>query len=99
MISVKFKDNHIVINGHALYDDYGKDIVCASVSSIVITSVNAIIKFDASAIKYEVSEGYIDIALIKRSYETDIMIENMIEMLKDLEKKYNKNIKIYEEVQ
>lgn len=99
MISVKFKDNHIVIKGHALYDDYGKDIVCASVSSIVITSVNAIIKFDASAIKYEVSEGYIDITLIKRSYETDIIIENMIEMLKDLEKKYNKNIKIYEEVQ
>lgn len=49
MIKIKVKkDEEIIreisINGHALYDDYGKDIVCASVSSIVITTVNAILR-------------------------------------------------------
>ena len=29
MIKVDIKRNHINISGHALFDDYGKDIVCA----------------------------------------------------------------------
>ena len=37
--------NKVIIKGHALYDDYGKDIVCASVSSIYICTVNAILRF------------------------------------------------------
>ena len=37
MIKVNIKSNHIVITGHANFADYVKDIVCASVSSIVIT--------------------------------------------------------------
>ena len=43
MIKVEIENNKIEIKGHANYDDYGKDIVCASVSSIVITTINAII--------------------------------------------------------
>ena len=39
MIKVELKDNLITIKGHAGYDDKGKDIVCASVSSIVITTI------------------------------------------------------------
>ena len=43
----------ISILGHAGYDIYGKDIVCASVSSIVITTVNAILRFDDKALTYD----------------------------------------------
>ena len=51
MIKVNLKEkDKIVITGHAGYDDYGKDIVCASVSSIVITTINAIIDIDDNAI-------------------------------------------------
>ena len=53
MIKVEIKNNKIEIKGHAYYDDYGKDIVCASVSSIVITTINAIIEFDPESIYYE----------------------------------------------
>ena len=53
MIKVKLiKDSNkvkeITIKGHALYDDFGKDIVCAAVSSTVITSVNASFNFPAA---------------------------------------------------
>ena len=46
MIKVKLTKNNnyykrIIITGHANYDDFGKDIVCAAVSSTVITSVNS----------------------------------------------------------
>ena len=42
-ISYKSKDNHInyvKITGHSGYADDGFDIVCASVSSIAITTIN-----------------------------------------------------------
>lgn len=99
MIKVKVKKNHIEINGHAMYDDYGKDIVCASVSSIVTTSINAILKFDQDGIKYEVKDGHINIEIQKEKKEIKIIIDNMLEMLDDLQKQYKKNIQIYKEVQ
>ena len=37
------KYKKITILGHAMYDDYGKDIVCSACSSIVITTVNGIL--------------------------------------------------------
>ena len=57
MIKINLKYNNdliesIFITGHAGYDIYGKDIVCASVSSIVITSVNAIVRLNSDSISY-----------------------------------------------
>ena len=42
MIKIEVKKKNISIVGHANYDEYGKDIVCAAVSSVVITSIEAI---------------------------------------------------------
>ena len=98
MIKVKVQKDSIEVKGHAMYAASGKDIVCASVSCIVITSVNAILKFDEEAIKYEDKEGYVKIDILKHNRETDLIILNMIELLEELEKQYSKNIKIYREV-
>ncbi len=35
MIEILITDNSISIEGHADYDEYGKDIICASVSTIL----------------------------------------------------------------
>ena len=84
MIKVNIKNNIITMTGHAEYDDYGKDIVCASASSIVITSINLCLRFDKDSIKYK--------------EETDkLTIENMIMMLEELASTYKKNIKIIKE--
>ena len=61
MIKIKFDKDKISIKGHSGYDAIGKDIVCASVSSIVITSINAIIRIDEKAISYKQDEGFIEI--------------------------------------
>ena len=98
MIKVNIRKNHIEIKGHAMYDDYGKDIVCAAVSSIVITTINAILSFDENAIKYENKEGYINIDIVNESETTKKLINNMVKLLKDLKQDYQKNIKINEEV-
>ena len=58
MIKVKVieKDNQITninIIGHAGYSVSGKDIVCAAVSSIVITTINALLKLDKDSVSYK----------------------------------------------
>ena len=81
-----------------MYDDYGKDIVCASVSTTVITSINAILSFDNKAIFYKTDEGYINIDILKHDNITDTLITNMVNMLEELGEKYKKNIQINREV-
>ena len=94
MIKVEIKNNKIEIKGHANYDDYGKDIVCASVSSIVITTINAINEFDPESIYYEDLKNKILIEKLKDDDITNKLINNMIELLEEHEKSYKDNIKI-----
>lgn len=94
MIKIKFDKDKISIKGHSGYDVIGKDIVCASVSSIVITSINAIIRIDEKAISYKQDEGFIEINILKHSEIVDLLILNMKELLKELQIQYDEYIKI-----
>lgn len=97
MIKVIKKNEVIEISGHANYDEFGKDIVCASVSSIVMTTVNSILSIDDSSISY-IDDG--DKIIIKKLNDNDIvdkLLNTMILILKDLEKQYKKNIKVESE--
>ena len=52
VLSMKNHIDRIDILGHADYEEYGKDIVCSSVSSIVTTTVNGI---------YEIDKDYLNV--------------------------------------
>lgn len=97
MIKINVKKNLIEVSGHSLYSECGTDIVCASVSSIVITTINALVRFKCN-INYEENDGYVKIEINEHNEITNILIRNMIDLLKELEKQYKKNIKINEEV-
>lgn len=86
----------IIINGHADYDAFGKDIVCASVSSTVITTVNILLSLDNQSISYNDSNGLI-IEVLKKDITTQKIINVLISNLYELEKAYPKNIQIKEE--
>ena len=101
MIKVKLtrdsnKIKRVTIKGHALYADFGKDIVCAAVSSTVITSVNEALLIDENSLSYEEDNG-LDINILKDDEVTTKIINNMISNLLELEKAYPKNIQIEEE--
>ena len=93
MIKVVIKDKNITISGHANYDEYGKDIVCAAVSATVITTVNGILSIDDSSI--EVTEnGKVEIKILKDNEVVNKLISNMINLLTELQKDYKDNIDI-----
>lgn len=94
MIKVEVSNNNISILGHANYDDYGKDIVCSAVSSVVLCSIEAISSFDIDAITIEQQENKLVIVINKKDNITVTLINNMIKCLKEIEKKYSRNIKI-----
>ena len=94
MIKVELKDNIITIKDHAGYDDKGKDIVCASVSSIVITTINAIIEINPDAIDYSDLDNEIIIRKLKEDEIVNKLLNNMILLLENLEKDYKDYIKI-----
>lgn len=100
-VNIKKKDSKITditVEGHANYNELGKDIVCSAVSSIVITTINGILRLDSDSINYFDKDGYVEIKNVNNNDITNILLDNMVELFIELEKQYPKNIKIYEEV-
>ena len=96
-VNIIGKNDKIILSGHALFDDYGKDIVCAGVSSVVTTTINAILTFDKNYISYQKEQDKLEINIIVHNEIVDNLINNMIDMLNNIEEDYPRNIKIRKE--
>ena len=94
MIKISINKDEITIKGHSGYGIEGTDIVCASVSSICITTVNALLSIDEDCIEYIENDGYLNIKIKKHNETIDKLINNMINLLRELEKDYKKYIEI-----
>ena len=98
-VNVKRQNNkvyEIVIKGHAGYDEAGKDIVCAAVSSMAICTVNGIIRLDDS-IDYEENSGLLIIRVKRDTEVNNKLLDNLVRMLTELKEQYPKNIEIRNE--
>ena len=93
-MKININKDEITIKGHSGYSEEGSDIVCASVSSICITTVNALLSIDEDCIEYIDNDGYLNIKIKKHSDAIDKLISNMINLLKELERDYKKYIEI-----
>jgi len=93
MIKVNYNDKVIKISGHAGFNNYGSDIVCASVSSIVYTTINGILNINENAIRFT-DEKDLEITILDNDLITKKLINSMIDLLKDLAEQYPKNMKI-----
>ena len=101
MIKVSISKNNNIIesikcSGHANYANYGKDIVCASFITMIITTINGILEFDEKAISYTDSNN-LEIVNIKKDNITNSLLNNLVNMIYELKENYDKNISIKEE--
>ena len=85
------KVNYIKISGHSGYAEIGSDIVCASISSICVTTVNAI---NENALLYTDSDGLLEMGITFHDKVIDMLVENMIDLLDNLSSQYPENVKI-----
>ena len=94
-ITIYRKENRDVArftcSGHAGYGEYGTDIVCASISVLVINTINSIEAFTSVAYTCEADEetGDIDFQFTEEtSPDAALLIESMILGLKEIQNEY-----------
>ncbi len=80
--------------GHAGYAASGSDIVCASISVLVINTLNAIEKFANERMDVTTKNGMIECHFPNEiNDKTILLLDTMVLGLKDIEKNYGKQNK------
>jgi hypothetical protein len=76
------------ISGHSGYDDYGKDIVCAAVSSAAYMTANSVT--DVLKINADVSaeDGYMKFVLLENDETAEKFIKGLYIHIKNLAEQY-----------
>ncbi len=103
-ITVVRQQNSIIqveCKGHTGFARNGKDIVCASVSSIVQTALLGLIKVAKAKVDYTQNddEGYLKFKIVgdldkEKRHECDMILETMVEGIKDIKSGFSKYIKL-----
>lgn len=95
-VSVEKKDNsykRIICDGHAGFDEYGRDIVCAAVSVLVLNTLNSIDHFtdDKMMVDQKEDGGYILAAFPEEiSDQTKLLLDSMVLGLETIRDEYGK---------
>ncbi|WP_338470390.1 ribosomal-processing cysteine protease Prp [Niallia sp. XMNu-256] len=106
MIDIHIKRNHkgfiesFTMNGHALFEEHGKDIVCAGASAVSFGTINAI--HALTGITPEIHQGndgflscHLPEKLPKDIHEkAQLLLEGMVISLQTIEEQYGEHIKI-----
>ena len=87
----------IILEGHALYDEYGKDIVCAAVSATYLCTINAIYSLCEDSVCVNDSKVRKEIRVLKQEAVVISLLENMLRCLDSLERQYPNNIQLDKE--
>lgn len=97
MVKVIYNTNSLKMKGHADYAEYGKDIVCAAISALVTCTVNNLYSLSNKPVDYYDDGKSLEIKINNDDEISSKLLNNLIEMLKQLEESYPKNIKIERE--
>ena len=82
MIKININKNIITFKGHSLPG------ICAAVSSVMYTTMNAILKYDETSVEYKDENDIVTIKIIKHDKIVELLIINMIDMLNDIHSDY-----------
>ena len=83
----------LTVSGHANYDKYGKDIVCAGVSAVVTGGINAL-ESQVNNIQIINEENKLGVEVINSNEYIQIVLNTILIQLKTIENSYKKYIKI-----
>lgn len=91
MIKAVFEKKGFSISGHADYDEYGKDVVCAGVSSMAQFAAY-ILKAYGAHVKKE--KGYLEVTLSDVNKHARIVIDTLKRALQDIQRKFPDHLKV-----
>ena len=77
--------NKVIINGHAGYDDFGKDIVCAAVSSLTQGLIHSLKALTDDEISYRVASGHAEIMYKDLSERGKLLVDSFFIAVSDIQ--------------
>ena len=83
----------LTVSGHANYDKYGKDIVCAGVSAVVTGGINAL-EEQVNNIEIINEDNKLGVKVINSNDKIQIILNTILVQLQTIENSYKKYIKI-----
>lgn len=95
-IKIDYDGNYVSkfkVSGHSGYDVKGNDIVCASVSTLVISSINLALRLNEKSVVIKQKDGLIDVNVLVHDKIINEVFLNMINMLEELQNDYKNNLK------
>ena len=83
----------LTVSGHANYDEYGKDIVCAGVSAIVTGGINAL-ESEMKNVEIINKANELGVIVVNNNEKIQIILNTILVQLETIENSYEKYIKI-----
>jgi uncharacterized protein YsxB (DUF464 family) len=107
MIRVKIRRNQdgrihsFQVKGHAMYDEPGKDIVCAGVSAVAVGTVNSVEALLGVQLKVRSKNGLLDAEVPDHmenglNEQVQMLLESMVIMLQTIKQSYSAYIDLQE---
>ncbi|MCM3165018.1 MULTISPECIES: ribosomal-processing cysteine protease Prp [Bacillaceae] len=90
-----------ILSGHAEFDEYGKDIVCAGASAVTFGAVNAVLSL--TNIEPQIDQGgeggYLKVEIPENldastSDKVQLLLEGMVVSLQTIEREYGQYISV-----
>ncbi|MGI6072034.1 MAG: ribosomal-processing cysteine protease Prp [Lachnospiraceae bacterium] len=85
------------VTGHSGYNEFGKDIICAAVSALVINTVNSIENFteDAFELTSDEEQGMIEVRFKSEpGHDSRLLLDSMVQGLEGVRKESKDYIEI-----
>lgn len=93
MITVKHTEGRIIVIGHANYDEHGKDIVCAAVSTLLQVFVASVEELTHDEIKASMAAGNALIQYGKLSEKGKTLLASFLLGVQKIAERYPNNVK------
>lgn len=96
-VIVTYKKDAIIemnVSGHAEFSEYGSDIVCAGVSSLVLSNLMYVEKHQIGVIETLQEDNRVNVKVIESTNVLEHMLSAIVEGLELIQAEYSKYIKI-----
>lgn len=87
------------VSGHAGAGQHGEDLVCAAISFLATTAVNALESVAGERPKLNQNEGYLKATLEENQLNpaADVILKTLLQGAKDLQEAYPKHVRLLDE--
>lgn len=94
MTTIGVNSDWIIARGHSGYNEIGKDIVCAAISTLMEATYNYLIATDNKVEKSDEDDALFIIRLDKLNESGKKIVKSFIEMIEDIGNQYPKNVRL-----